>query len=228
MRTTACLCVVLVSLGVAACGGDSASAVEPSNFSVVIDNPFLPWEPGTTFKYRSTSADGVDEITVVVTNKTKVVDGVTTRVVRDTARHGSKVLEDTSDYYAQDRDGNVWYFGEDTTSYESGKPDHEGTWHSGVDGAKAGIVMEAHPKVGDSYSQEDYPGHAEDQAKVVSLNAKESSPYGSFDHMVKTKETTLLDKSSVEYKYYARGVGSVVELDPGNEERVELLSVEHS
>src|SRR3954462_2004891 len=121
-----------------------------------------------------------------------------------------KLIEKTFNYYAQDKKGNVWYFGEDTREYKNGKvTSTKGSWEAGVDGAKPGIIMQAHPKVAQSYRQEYYKGEAEDMAKVLSLNESVTVPYGSFDRVLKTKEWTPLEPSYVEHKYYAPGVGQV-------------------
>src|SRR5262245_41263074 len=140
----------------------STPAFDPANFVSGIDNPYMPLQPGTTFVYK-TEATG-ELVTFVVTEQTKVIAGVTCVVVHDTSTVDGELAEDTFDYFAQDKAGNVWYFGEDTKEYEDGKVvSTEGTWHAGVDGASPGIVMEANPQVGDAYNQENAPGVAEDQ-----------------------------------------------------------------
>ena len=151
--------------------------------------------------------------------------GVVARVVRDTATANGRLVEDTFDYYAQDRKGNVWYLGEATTEYENGKPvSTEGSWEAGVDGARAGIVMPAHPRVGRRYRQEDYPGHAEDAAKVLSRDEQVDVPAGHYRHVLLTKEFTPLEPRVLEYKLYARGVGPVLAFGiSGDIDREELL-----
>jgi hypothetical protein len=134
--------------------------------------------------------------------------GVECVVVNDKAWENGKLIERTYDWHAQDKEGNVWYFGEDTKEYENGKVvSTKGSWEAGVDGAKPGIIMQAHPKVGQSYRQEYYKGEAEDMAKVINLNESVTVPYGSFDHVLVTKEWTPLEPSYAEHKYYAPGVG---------------------
>ena len=116
--------------------------------------------------YRSTDAGETGREVVRVTHRTRLVDGVRVRVVRDRAYVGGELVEDTRDWYAQDRRGNVWYFGENTKTLRNGKvTSTKGSWAAGRNGASAGIVMEAHPKVGDTYSQEDAPGVAEDRGE---------------------------------------------------------------
>ncbi len=146
-------------------------------------------------------------------------------MVRDTATLDGVVVEDTADWYAQDRHGNVWYFGEATTEYEDGQPASTvGSWEAGVDGAKAGIVMLAKPAVGRGYRQEFLRGVAEDRARVLQVDATATVPVGRFDQVVRTRDFTALDPKRVEEKYYARGIGSVLEvLVKGGSERAELV-----
>ena len=135
------------------------------------------------------------------------------------------LTEATFDWYAQDNEGNVWYMGEDSKEYENGEVvSTEGSWEAGVDGAKPGIIMKADPQVGDSYRQEFYPGHAEDAAKVVSLNETVTVPFGTFTNCLQTRDVNLLDPTENEDKYYCTSVGGVtleVAIDSG--ERTELI-----
>jgi hypothetical protein len=198
-----------------------------TGFSTHIDNPYLPMKPGHRLVYRETDARGhVTRDVVRVTHRTKrVAAGVVARVVRDTATANGQLAEDTFDYYAQDRRGNVWYMGEATTEYKNGKPvSHEGSWEAGVDGAKPGIAMLAHPRVGRRYTEEDFPGHAEDRAKVLSRSEQAEVPAGHYRHLVLTKEWTPLEPDVLEYKLYARGVGPVLALGiSGDIDREELM-----
>jgi hypothetical protein len=196
-------------------------------YTTRIDNPYLPMKPGSRQVFRETDARGHHTRDVVrVTHRTKrVAAGIVARVVRDTATQGGQVVEDTFDYYAQDAKGNVWYLGEDTTEFENGKPvSKEGSWEAGVDGAKAGIVMLAHPRVGRRYRQEHYAGHAEDAAKILSRGEQVDVPAGHYRHVLLTKEFTPLEPRVNEYKLYARGVGVVLALGiSGDIDREELL-----
>jgi hypothetical protein len=183
-----------------------APHINPANYTTTIDNEYFPMKPGTTFLYQG----GAEHSEMSITHKTKKVMGVECVVVDDRAWEGDKLIEKTYDWFAQDKEGNVWYFGEDTKEYENGKVvSTKGSWEAGVDGAKPGIVMQADPKVGQSYHQEYYPGEAMDMAKVQSLSESVTVPYGSFDHVLKTREWTPLEPSYAEHKYYAPGVGQV-------------------
>jgi RTX calcium-binding nonapeptide repeat (4 copies) len=195
---------------------------DPNNFAGPIDNPYFTLQPGTTFITKSPDGSQVD--TFVVTRQTKVIDGVTCVVVRDTSKVDGELEEKTADYFAQDKDGNVWYMGEDTAEFQDGKVvSTEGTWRAGVDGAEPGIIMLASPKVGDAYNQENAPGVAEDHAEVLKLNATVTVPYGTFHHVLQTLETSPLDPGIQEKKHYVAGVGFLLATDGGSGEALEHL-----
>lgn len=196
---------------------------DPANFtSSVIDNPYMPLQPGTTLVYKTESTGEV--VNFEVTRQTKVIDGVTCVVVHDTSRVDGDLEEDTLDYLAQDKFGNVWYFGEDTKTLEDGKVvSTEGSWRAGVDGAAPGFIMEADPHVGDDYDQEIAPGVAEDHARVVSLAEVVDTPYASSDMALETDETTALEPGVLEHKFYIAGVGLVSTTDANDPDSVENL-----
>ncbi len=182
--------------------------------------------PGTVWRYRESSDEGRGRVVVRVTDRTKSIQGVETVVVRARSFLGGKLVEDTFDWYAQDRRGNVWYFGENTKSYENGKWTTAGSWKAGHNGARAGILMKAHPTIGSTYYQEMAPGVAEAKATVLSRNASATVPYGSLDHLLKTKDVSDLEPGKVEHKLYARGIGPVQEkFVRGGNEVVALVKV---
>ena len=200
--------------------------INPANFVTTIDNPFFPLTPGTTFIYEGTTEDGFEHDEVFVTHNTKVILGVTCVEVRDTVTVDGALAEQTLDWYAQDKAGNVWYFGENSLEYADGLVvGLGGSWTAGVDGAKPGIIMKAHPKVGDEYRQEFSIGNAEDMAKVMSLAQSVSVPYGNFTNCLMTKEFSPLEPGTVERKFYAPGVGSVKEVDIETGDHLDLISV---
>jgi hypothetical protein len=157
------------------------------------------------------------------------VIGVTTPVVWDRVWLDDKLIVDTYEWYAQDQEGNVWYFGEDSKEYKKGKVvSIEGSWEGGVDGAMPGIIMKNILTIGDSYRQEYYQSEAEDWVEVVSLNEKVVVPYGSFENCIKTKDWSAFEPDANEYKYYSPSVNNVVlETDAKNTERVELMNIEN-
>ena len=201
--------------------------LDPSQFVQTIDNPYLPLEPGTRWEYTAVSSDGEERIVVTVLDETKVVDGVTATVVHDkvTMKDGS-LVEDTYDWFAQDKKGNVWYLGEATKAYDGDKVSRSGSWEAGVDGARAGIFMLADPKVGATYQQEYYKGEAEDVGEVIARDQSVTGPTGSYDDVLKTEDTTPLEPGLVEHKWYAPGVGTVQEQDiSGGDEKVTLVKL---
>lgn len=195
--------------------------------STQIDNPYWPMRPGTRWVYREVERGHVQRVVVTVTRRTRRIAGVRARVVHDVVTERGRRVEDTLDWYAQDRRGNVWYLGEDTKEFEDGKVvSTAGSWEAGVDGARAGIVMPAHPRVGMTYQQENAPGEAEDAARVLSRDEQARVPFGHFTHVLLTRDSTPLEPRILEYKLYARGVGPVLTLGvsggAGREELVRL------
>ena len=196
-----------------------------------IDNPFLPWKPGTTFTY--TNADNTVIDTETVLSKTTKIAGVDTTVVLDEVKDANtgQVLEHTLDHYAQDTNGNVWYFGEESKEFENGKLVSKDSWKAGIQGAEPGIIMEARPQVGDSYDQENAPGvgnspHiAQDHAEVTSLAGSATVPAGHFTNLLVTLETSPLEPGAAENKYYSAGIGEVFGNDLVTGEQERLVSV---
>jgi len=200
--------------------GSEPVSLDSSEFTTTIDNPFFPLAPGSKWVYR----EGAQRVVITVTNETKEIEGVAARVVRDVVTEDGRLVESTRDWYAQDSAGNVWYMGEATTEYQDGKPKTtEGSWEAGVDGAQPGIIMPAEPRTGLAYRQEYYKGHAEDRAKVITLDAQVKVPYGRFDDALETEDTAPLGNGSVEHKYYTRDTGLVLAVGSGGE-REELVS----
>jgi hypothetical protein len=209
-------------------GRDYHPHIEPADFSPNVTNPYFPLTPGRTLVYTG-SKDGQKALNLfTATSRTRLVNGVRTRVVEDRLYLNNVLHERTSDYYTQDRCGNVWYFGEDTAELDSGGKvvSTEGTWHAGVDGAQPGVFIQAHPQVGRRFRQEWYQGHAEDVFKVLSRSAAITVPYGSFHHALRTEETTALEPDVVDNKYYVKGIGEVAELSVrGPTEGLKLVEV---
>jgi major membrane immunogen (membrane-anchored lipoprotein) len=203
--------------------------INPADFTRKIDNKYFPLKLGTTFVYRGKTKDATEGDVVTVTSDTKNIMGVECVVVNDRVTEDGKLTEQTYDWYAQDKEGNVWYFGEDSKEYENGKvTSTEGSWEADKNGAKPGIIMPADPKVGDTYRQEYYKGVAEDMARPLKLDGSATVPYGSFDHALVTYEWTPLEPNIAEQKYYAPGVGTILEVAvKGPPERLELVDVKH-
>jgi hypothetical protein len=189
-------------------------------------NQYFPLVPGTVWTY----AGGGEVDVVTVTDRTRVIDGVTTIIVHDVGSVNGVVQEDTEDYFAQNVDGSVWYFGELSQTLEDGVlVGLGGSFRAGVDGAKPGIIMEASPKVGDVYRQEFALGVAEDTGEVTSITGTESVPGGSCNGTcVVTLDGSAREPGPGESKYYAPGIGSILEIDLETGTRLELQSVTHN
>jgi hypothetical protein len=201
-------------------------AIDPADFVEGIDNPYLPFEPGTEYIYEVAAEGEHARDVITVTNKTKEIMGVTCTVVRDVESVKGKLAEKTFDWYAQDRYGNVWYFGEYSEAYEDGKVSTEGSWEAGVDGALPGIIMLGDPQIGDRYRQEYFAGEAEDIGEVVKLDASIEVPHGSFTDLIVIEEWNPLEPKIYEDDYYAEGVGLVFEeVTRGASEVVKLVKV---
>jgi len=205
-----------------------ASAVGGARFDHPRTNPYFPLQPGTVARYKGSEDGERFRERVKVTSRTKVILGVTTTVVRDVLRRADGTLaEKTADWYAADNEGNVWYFGERTATYdEHGQVEsREGSWQAGVHGAVAGTIMPADPRPTDAYRQEFLKGHAEDQAWVVQRNARTRVPYGHLRHVVRTFEWSRLEPHVVSAKFYGLGLGIVRERDvAGGNETFVLVS----
>ena len=205
----------------------AAAAPAPADFTTKIDNPYWPMKPGSRWVYRETDSEGAGQrVVVTVTRRTKLIaNGVTARLVHDVVTEDGKPVEVTEDWYAQDRAGNIWYLGEDTTEYENGKPvSKKGSFEAGLDGAEPGVIMPAHPRVGMRYRQEYYKGHAEDRARIFSLRERVEVPFGFFRQTLMTREENPLEPRVLEYKFYARGVGPVLAVSvSGGSDREELV-----
>ena len=186
--------------------------INPSDFTKEINNRYFTLPTGKTFIYKGETDEGIEHMEVVALNEVKVVVEVECRVVLDKVWSNDELIEETRDFYAQDKDGNVWYFGEESKTLEDGVVvSTEGSWEAGVDGAKPGIVMLANLKVGTEYRQEYYKGEAEDMGKVEALSEKVETPYGEFENCLQTKDWTPLEENSDEYKYYSSEVGNLVQ-----------------
>jgi hypothetical protein len=197
--------------------------LDAADFATRIDNPYWPMAPGSRWVYRA----GSERIEVSVTDRRKRIMGIEATVVRDVVTEDGELVEDTYDWFAQDKDGNVWYLGEDTKEYDKGKVSTAGSWEAGVDGAQAGIVMPAEPEVGMAYRQEYYAGEAEDEGEILSLDEPAEVPFGSFDGVLMTKDTTPLEPDVLEHKFYAKGVGPVLAVAiSGGSSREELVRFE--
>lgn len=202
--------------------------IDPADFTSVVDNPYLSFIPGTVWRYEGVNEDGeAKEIEITVTSESKTVMGIEMVVVQDRVWEKGELVEDTVDWYAQDTEGNVWYFGEVVSNYDEGElKDNAGSWEAGVNGAKPGIMMLADPQVGVSYRQEYLVGEAEDLVKVESITETVETGLGTYTNCVRTKDFNPFEPNILEDKYYCKENGGLAyEIKVAGEEgEIKLVS----
>ena len=212
--------------------GSEPVNLNPADFSADITNAYWPMKPGTRWVYRALEeGEPPQDVAVVATTATKkLANGITARVVRDTAHSEGQLVEDTMDYYAQDKAGNLWYMGEETAEYENGKVvSRAGSWEAGKDGAMPGVLLPALPQDGQKYRQEYQKGEAEDNGEVIATNTLVQVKTGRYKRSLVTMDTSNLEKTAVEYKFYAPAVGPLLALDiSGGASREELVKIEQA
>jgi hypothetical protein len=228
------IAAIATVVAVAGCGSSdkatTATTASAPRFAAAVDNPWFPLAPGTRFVYRGVKDGKPSRDVVAVEHSTKTIQGVRCTVVTDLLYLKGKLEERTTDWYAQDAGGNVWYYGEQTAElYPDGRVKNTtGSWQSGVRGARAGIYMPAHPRVGQTGRQEYFKGQAEDHFRVKSLSAQVRTPGAASSGALLTEEWTPLEPGVLDHKYYVRGIGTVLEQTvKGGVERNTLVSVQH-
>lgn len=196
-------------------------------FVAGFSNEFVAFETGKVFIYEGETEDGMETIKVTVTDATKEIMGVITTVVTDTAWLDGELIEATDDWFAEDSEGNVWYFGEYSEEWEDGEfVGTEGSWEAGEDDALPGMLMPGQPQMGMKYQQEYYEDEAEDMAMVINLDKTVEIDYDTFEGCLETMEWTPLEPGEREHKFYKPGLGLVMELKPrGGREVVELVDI---
>jgi hypothetical protein len=221
-----------LATAVLACGGGSTGPTYdpdiPTEWAPAVTHPLFPLAPGTVWRYRAVTGEGVETNRVEVLATTRTIKGVTATIVHDQVSLDGDLIEDTFDWYAQDGAGNVWYLGEDSREIEQGQVvGTEGSWEWGVNGALPGVIMWADPSahMSEEYRQEYSKGAAEDLAIVASLDESVSVPAGSYTGCLKTRERSALESGSTEFKFYCAGVGTVLETDGSGGHRDELESI---
>jgi hypothetical protein len=196
-------------------------------FTAHVTNPYYPLRPGMRWEYAGVKDGRRLRDVVRVTARVRTIDGAPCVTVEDRAWLDGRLAERTTDWYTQDREGTVWYFGESTAelSRRGRVVSREGSWRAGVDGARPGVFMPAHPRVGAAFAQEDYPGHAEDRFRVVSVHTRVRVPAGAFHAALRTREWTPLEPGVRDGKWYVKGIGEVREATlRGPTERQELVA----
>ena len=239
--------MALCSLSVAlvACSSDSGTGgstgsrpssstgtgIDPSDFVLPVDNPYFPLEPGTTYRFEGIKEGRRAVDVFFVSHDTKTILGVANTVVVDKLYVDGQLEEIAHDWYTQDRQGNVWYFGETIVEFDrrGNQIPAKGAWQAGVDGARPGIVMPAQPQVGDVFRPEYDRGTAEDRYRILDLSGEVTVPYGSFSDVLVMSEQTRLEPGVLGLKFHAIGIGQIKESVPeGPHETLSLVSVTRS
>jgi hypothetical protein len=219
-RATIAIAAAGVTLGVA--------ATPAAAFTARVTNPYFPLLKGMTWEYHGVK-DGRRMVDIVrVTGRVRRIQGVPCAVVADWTWLDGKLAERTTDWYTQDRHGTVWYYGERTAELDRrGRVvTREGSWQAGRRGARPGVFMPAHPRVGQSFAQEHFRGHAEDHFRVISRHATVKVAFGKFrGRVLLTHEWTPLERGVLDGKWYVKGIGEVRESAlKGPRETAELVS----
>lgn len=198
--------------------------LKPANFVGTITNRYAPFKPGKWWEYRKQTDEGVERVRVEVLDQRRQILGIQATVVRDRVWLDGELVEDTIDWLAQDRQGNVWYLGELARNYEDGRLESlDGSWEAGKNGAKPGLWMTGAPKVELFYRQEWDPGSAEDVVEVESVNAPDDVPFRNSKPVLMTEDWTPLSPDGLELKFYVPGVGFVMEVEVANGETLRLV-----
>jgi hypothetical protein len=181
-----------------------------------IDNKWIPMRPGTRWTYEGSSREDDGKVVphriiVTVTNLTKILGGVRTVVSYDEDFSDGELVEAELAFYAQDNDGNVWQFGEYPEEYEDGRFVRAPAWISGLQGARAGIMMPANPEsMPSGFAQGWGPAVGwKDRGRLYKLGEKVSVSAGSFDGVLIIAESAAGEKDAEQLKYYAPGVGNI-------------------
>jgi hypothetical protein len=179
--------------------------LQPDELASTGRNPYFILEPG----YKLILQDGKEQLIITVLNETKKVGNAETRIVEERETKAGQMVEVSRNYFAiSKRTNSVFYFGEEVDMYNGGKVvSHEGSWLAGTNGARFGLMMPGIQLLGAKYYQEFYPGVAMDRATIVSVSENLRTPAGEFNNVLKVAETTPLEPRTIEYKYYASGIG---------------------
>ena len=205
-------------------GGAYNPVISPANFVPTITNLYAPFQPGRWWEYRKVTDAGVERIRVEVLNQPRKIQGVTVTTLRDRVWLNGVLIEDTLDWLAQHRNGDVYYFGEIVKNFENGLlANLDGSFEAGKDGAKAGIWVRSVPRVGEFYRQEWAPNNAEDMVEVLDLDAPDQVPFRGTGPVLKTRDFTALSPDAIEFKFYVPGVGFALEIDPETGEELRLV-----
>jgi hypothetical protein len=224
MKTQLLHIAAVAALSISSLAADKPSKSDPWQATLVAPaetvtntgrNDFFILEPGYQCAFVGTEGGKRVDLIITVLGETKTVAGVSTRVVEERESADGKLVEVSRNYFAVgEQSHHVYYFGEDVDMFKDGKiVSHEGSWLAGVKGAKQGIAMPGAIQVGAKYYQEQAPKLAMDRAENVSTQEVVKTASQTFERCLKVKETTPLEPDTLEYKFYAPGIGLVQDGD---------------
>lgn len=192
-----------------------------------LSNPYFSFQKDKIYVFESKTADGLERREIKLLPEAKMIMGISCAIINDKVWLNGVIIEDTDDWYAQDNQGNVWYFGEDVDNFDAkGKfKDKGGSWEAGIDGAKPGLIMPASPKVGLRYRQEYYFNKAEDEGEILETGIAVTIPLGTYNNCIKTRDFTALEPDLNEYKFYAPGIGLIKEVNATDKEELYLTEI---
>jgi hypothetical protein len=201
--------------------------IDPNDYVSGVNNPYFILRPGYTYFYEGTLDNEVRRVEVYVTNDVKKILGITAMQVRERVYVKAKLKEETMYYYSQDMDGNVWYFGKDRKEYQNGRiSGDKGSWETGVNGARPGIIMLGDTSPSDPYRQVYVAGEIEGMGQVIKTGEAASTPSGTYPDVIIVKEWTQLAPGAVTWKYYARDVGMIFEVrKEGGSGEIDLMEI---
>ncbi len=173
-------------------------------------NRYFILEPGYQLVLKGKENNQLVQLTITVLDETRTVDGIETRIVEEKETHDGQLVEISKNYFANCTENNVFYFGESVDIYQDGEVvSHESSWLHGQDGARAGLIMPGSPLEDFAYYQEIAPGVALDRAVIESLDERIKTPAGVFRNSLETIETSPLEPTAEDFKWYAPNVGLV-------------------
>ncbi len=196
--------------------------------SLNITNMYFPVTAGKKYIYEGQTQDGLERIEEQRLTTTKTILGIPCIIVNFKAFLNGSLIEEAWDWYAQDNEGNVWYFGEEVNNYNinGSLKDHAGSWQAGQDGAQPGIIMPANPKTGFAYREEYYFNHAEDRAEITGTGLTVSIPLGTYNNCIQTRNWTELEPDLNENKWYAPGIGLIKEKNVSDNTEIVLIEIQ--
>jgi hypothetical protein len=200
--------------------GDRAEIPDPGDCTAEVDNPLAPLSSIGSKIFEGSEKDPDTGQVILTRSEQRTLEGSETiagypvTAVESLGFEDGAQVDKTVAYYTQCGDGTVWFVGEKVDEIDEGEVVNSDQWEAGVDGAKAGLLMPADPKVGQRFEPERVPGVSEARAKVVAVGVPVKTKAGRFTGCIKTEDFSPLDEVT-EFKWHCPRVGSVREQAEG-------------